>query len=421
MASAPAVPDTSAATWRRLVQHELRQPVLENSSIAQYLATIYREQPSASDLSGLNLQRLQWAWNFAPFNVECLYVRNLTTSKQRHAAELRQKYAVTNNAPVNPASEVVCSPTAESGAVRIAQTMGLALFDVYGYGIPAPLHSGRCSGDGAMQHRSSDVSAVHGGLFDVRDGLVEVLRISVLNFTRATKIKNASALSREGGPNGCWYIPLRGTGIFLEMGRTLQVPNRSLLVRALGISKQMVADAAKIAPNPRKLRGQFLHDLWSMGIAGSYRVRSIEDYVPFCPYVRARGYDTVVIGSSRGPEVLSCSDSCTRAYLQGACAPNLRTGLRGTRACACDDRYPIVNCAARPSRLATLSGVPPFPRLHLEGRERGPALQLPPLPPGANVLARRYYDTFPGLATNKFSAAFGHRGRSVPACRSAWS
>jgi len=355
----PGIQDRELAPARpRLAFQDLRKRVTENSTVARYLATVYREWPNASHLYDLQLERLQWLWNFAPFQVDCLY------QARSDGANIKLP---TFFASSSASAEVVCSTTAEAGAVRVAPSMGLRLFDVYGYGVPAPVHSGRCGGGGDVIQGQGDA------LFDARDGLIEVLRIGVTWFKRGADTTNRTTLTHEGGANGCWYMPMRGTGVFLETGETLYVANRSRLVNALRITKEMLVSAAMKAPKPRKLRGQFLLDMWSLGHAGKVYPRSIEDYLPFCPHVRAHGYATVVMGppSSAAREIISCDDACMKQPLHGACQPGLRTGLRGNRACVCDDSQPIVNCAGKNG-----ADVPPFPQLDLVGGERGPSLHL---------------------------------------------
>ena len=44
-----------------------------------------------------------------------------------------------------------------------------------------------------------------------------------------------TTIGSEGGPNGCWFLTQRGSGVFVRVGRVLRVANRSELVERLNI------------------------------------------------------------------------------------------------------------------------------------------------------------------------------------------
>lgn len=120
----------------------------------------------------------------------------------------------------------------------------------------------------------------------------------------------------EGVGYGCWFYPLhapfsRGTGIFLNVGRTLVLQNR--------------AEAERLF---RRV-GQRDDSLWALS--------ALE-----------RGFDTVQLlhGPFGMPEMISCRESClTQARPIRTCPPiPLFTGPRADRVCHCSEASHILNC-----------------------------------------------------------------------------
>jgi hypothetical protein len=182
---------------------------------------------------------------------------------------------------------------------------------------------------------------------------LEVIRVSTKVYARgSSSALKASKLSKEGGPNGCWFVARRGTGVFLRTGRTLNVPSRASLPAILDINASMLVEAAR--PTKKLVKGH-TDQLLTTGRVGKYRPRFIEDFLPLCPLLRAKGYETLVLGQAHFgngtlyvPEVVSCSDECMANYLNHSCVPGLLTGFLATRRCECTPELPVVNCALTP-------------------------------------------------------------------------
>ena len=345
---------------KRLTLHDLRQTVVAKSPLAEYLAAVYRQPLSTEELAAVRLDRLQWLWNFAPLQVDCLHVP--VADGKLWPLTLRRRVCRSTDQP------------SDAGAVRVAFNKGLQALDTYGYGVPFPM--GRChtAAEAIVREPVDKAGSVLQGTGG-NEQVIEVTRISMEVYSRskadtaaAKKLNRTRLLAREGGPNGCWFVARRGTGVFLHTGRTLRVQGRAELVGALRINESMLVEAARSRPTTmRRLGKDFLEKMLKEGTAGTYRRRNVEDVIPLCPLARARGYETIVLVGDQSytysPEVISCSDECTAEYLDGACSPGLLTGWRASLRCACDSRLPIVNCAKTVGLEAgdTTSTSQPFP------------------------------------------------------------
>ena len=340
---------------RRLILSELLRPVSERSAIADYLAAIYRERLSAADLKTLRLDQLQWVWNFAPFIVDCIHFPPPSrVSLDEHACQLGEK----------------------AGAMRVAFNKGLLSLDKFGYGVP--VSTTWCAwGPHAIEPYAEVQRALPG--LGGNEHVLEVIRVSTEVYLRgSSSALKASKLSKEGGPNGCWYIARRGTGVFLRTGRTLNVPSRASLPAILDINASMLVEAARPT---KKLDKGHTDQLLTTGRVGLYRPRFLEDFLPLCPLLRAKGYETLVLGQERLgngtfyiPEVVSCSNECTANYLDHSCVPGLLTGFQANKRCECTPELPVVNCALTPGGRGN-----PFPNprgLGLGYRRGGP--KVPP-------------------------------------------
>lgn len=129
---------------------------------------------------------------------------------------------------------------------------------------------------------------------------------------------------------GCWFWVAHGSGIFLNVGRSLRAPSRVAVARSLGLLSESNMSASAAARTQQ---------FW-------------------CSRARMHGFDTIQVASQVQPaarqgrsgrqaEVLVCSEECTPQHLLcGACAPGvtLRSGVGASRECVCDERLPLLNC-----------------------------------------------------------------------------
>ena len=327
---------TSATEPRQLVVDNLRQTVTSGSALASYLSTIYHQPLNSIQLAKVRLDQLQWMWNFAPISVECLYVRTSFSWQPSQVA---------------PASSVCLQRGAQAGAVRVAPSYSLKLLDVYGYGLPFAMSS--CPGAATINSHSRGAGATV-----EEDAIFEVTRLSTSLFIRGGG-KNGTRLDVEGGPRGCWFVALRGTGIFLRAGRTLHVHNRSELVAALRLNRSTVNEAVlNSGQNPfngKAFRNEYVTKLLSEGFARVGVTRSIEDYLPICTHLRAAGFESAALGVEI-KEIVNCGDACVRTHLDGSCVPSvLRTGWNASLPCMCNNSIPVLNCQPFPN-LSTLKG-----------------------------------------------------------------
>eukprot|EP01041_Mallomonas_annulata_P003199 gene3199-6314_t len=114
-------------------------------------------------------------------------------------------------------------------------------------------------------------------------------------------------------PYGCWFNRFRGSGIFVNVGKSLIAPSRKNLTLQFGI---------RDCENETSLN-----------------CRKINDNV-YCAFALKLGYDSIQVDSfeefgtyRRRPELVICSGKCATVSFTTSCPPGveLRTGLDATK------------------------------------------------------------------------------------------
>ena len=123
--------------------------------------------------------------------------------------------------------------------------------------------------------------------------------------------------TREPQAYGCWFNIATGTGIFVNIGKTLVSMSRNEANKILGISSDS-----------------------DDSIASDFQI---------CSKVIEKGYDSIQMYNSHPPlkeaELVYCTGKCATDPVKSACPPvELRTGWNATKRCECNDTFPIVNC-----------------------------------------------------------------------------
>ena len=305
------------------------------SELATYLSHVYR-QPIPIDhaaLSTSSTSSMQWLWNFAPLprNKICVHRRenNITALCAAHAR----------------------LPAGAVGISMISPNLGLTRLEKYGVALP---RCTRAAGSVATlpllpMGTSGDAPVVRAG----EEAFVEVIRINYAVYVRGLDMYRTEAqreAQQEGGPNGCWFLTQRGSGVFVRAGRVLRVADRSELVERLNISLEH--------------RGKH-HRRDDLNF-----INRLEDSMPLCPHVRSHGFDTLIFENREGfgvHELVSCQRTCIEHKLNGSCVPELRTGWGASLPCSCNGSLPVVNCA-----LTGVDQVGPWPTIghHYAGGER---------------------------------------------------
>ena len=128
---------------------------------------------------------------------------------------------------------------------------------------------------------------------------------------------------KEGEGYGCFFNVRRGSGVFMNVGRTLIVQDDSF---ALAFFKKVLN--VTIEPG----------------------------YADYCPHARKLGYDTVQIlnwvelwgpkGGHGVHQMIYCGGKCETDIVKSSCIPGLemRTGLNHQLPCRCDPSISLLNC-----------------------------------------------------------------------------
>ena len=138
----------------------------------------------------------------------------------------------------------------------------------------------------------------------------------------------------EGDGYGCFFNVRKGTGVWMNVGKTVVVKNDTH-------AKQYFQE---------KL-GEDVQD------------RDAAKFANYCPYALKLGYDTVQItdwvdpwlsmtasGASNGGhgvhQLIQCSGKCETEPVESSCIPGVefRTGLDHDKLCKCDESISVLNC-----------------------------------------------------------------------------
>eukprot|EP01041_Mallomonas_annulata_P012852 gene12852-27094_t len=117
-------------------------------------------------------------------------------------------------------------------------------------------------------------------------------------------------------PYGCWFYRFSGSGIFVNVGKTLTGSSRADLFKKLNVSHT----------------NEFQDRLW-------------------CSRALELGYDSLQVNFNGKvflphPELIICTGKCATVTYDSACPPGveLRTGIKATIPCHCNDSYMLLNC-----------------------------------------------------------------------------
>ena len=145
------------------------------------------------------------------------------------------------------------------------------------------------------------------------DTVHEVIRIGQKHFYPHAKL-------REGGMKGTWFLHAPGSGIFMDIGKTIQMDSRDQFVNRFTL--------------PIKLpkRYQFALDYTNLT----------------CVTAQKYGFHTVQFRISPFLEIVNCRKILTNieAHLDDTCAEPLFLwkDARKKERCKCNNNYPILNC-----------------------------------------------------------------------------
>ena len=147
------------------------------------------------------------------------------------------------------------------------------------------------------------------------DTVHEVIRIAQKHFYPHAKL-------REGGMKGTWFLSAPGSGIFIDMGKTIQLNSRHEFVKRFALP---------------------------IALPKSYPFAL--DYTNLtCVTAQKYGYDTVQFKMRPMLEIVNCRKSLTnmKQHLDDACARPLPLwkDARKRETCKCNNNYPILNCRA---------------------------------------------------------------------------
>ena len=196
---------------------------------------------------------------------------------------------------------------------------------------------------------------------------VEVIRM-------ATRLVSTKVTAGEGGARGCFFFDAPGSGIVLNVGRSLRSIDRASAARALGIdvpgvyggyvrehyhnNRSMVPNSFPWMNSPQLADLMIdasepeVPDFWRAVGNRFFDVNPWHlDFVS-CAIARRVGYDTLQYPYRerhlRLIELVSCRNPCyhtQRFSLTGACVGGLR-GVNGGD-CPCDETRGVLNCGIK--------------------------------------------------------------------------
>lgn len=135
-------------------------------------------------------------------------------------------------------------------------------------------------------------------------------------------------------PYGCWFYASRGSGVFINVKKTVFIPDR-----------EQVPDFFNV----------------------SYDTPDRGNDRDWCAHAMAKGYDSIQtvqrISSSANFEVVLCSGACATTEVFSSCPPvPLRTGKNASLPCTCDQSQALINCGSELSPRHCSFAPPPANR-----------------------------------------------------------
>ena len=330
--------------------HRLQKPTTAlgeqhvRSAFIAYLSSVYRENASAFQHADLEALRssLGWVYHQAHWSYSPEVAAPNQTGWPHPPRWLDVRcVAIYSGYP----SPLDLSHTDHEGgdAIFFAVPHLLSLYNAYGFMVGAGQYT-------CAVLRTSGVPRER-----IRDGRVEVMR------------SGGGPTKYEQGLSGCWYYAMPGSGIFLDLGRTLVAQNRSHLGELLGLGRLHTTSLHLHTRPPNSKNWTDLQREMERNTPYDFEQR-----VDICRFARPLGYDTVQLidesctssrfgGRRKHPtemaslEIVSCHAGCvglvTRKPRADACIPGepLFTGVAATRPCLCDEAYPLLNCHRTPA------------------------------------------------------------------------
>ena len=166
------------------------------------------------------------------------------------------------------------------------------------------------------------LQSVRNRTFYANDSWVEVMRVE-------------STVTPEGNfhgyPYGCWFWPMPGSGIFINIGKSLRAQGTGHAVDVLGI--------------PR-------HDLY---FANATRAAGFDSLQVLMGQTNLGGHKSRFhVQTGHTFEIIIANGACMTETIYGACAPmELRTGWDASLPCNCSNDSPILNCRGSDSRATS--------------------------------------------------------------------
>ena len=165
-------------------------------------------------------------------------------------------------------------------------------------------------------------------------------RTQTLPCTRADK--RAHVRSRPSRGSGCWFNAARGSGVALNVGKSLRAQDRCAAHTALGIP---------LSEDHKKNIGDAYCDSESDEL--------------YCERARQRGYDSIQLAQTHahnGPELVMCTDACVKQPLTGACPPVPLRVLGTNTTCSCVEGYSTLNCGGHSKGAWSPATLAPLPK-----------------------------------------------------------
>ena len=135
-------------------------------------------------------------------------------------------------------------------------------------------------------------------------------------------------------PYGCWFHIIKGTGVFINIGKTLAIENTMELFKYLGLD------------NKGCIEGVDCGDL-----------KYVDKYL--CTKALQLHYDSIQLFRDNLNELIICSGNCAQIPINSSC-PNipLRGGFNHSKPCNCNDKYSLMNCGIDYARPEFYDGIP---------------------------------------------------------------
>lgn len=135
-------------------------------------------------------------------------------------------------------------------------------------------------------------------------------------------------------PYGCWFHVIKGTGVFINIGKTLAIEDNVELFKYLDLDSHGCIEGVDCG-----------------------ELEYVDKYL--CTKALQLHYDSIQLFRDNLNELIICSGNCAQIPINSSCPDiPLRGGFNHSKSCDCNDKFSLMNCGVDYARPEFYDGIP---------------------------------------------------------------